>query len=140
MEIVHFSFLSQQSPVRISGQISGLTPNALHGFHIHMKGDISGGCGSTGGHYNPREQTHGSPNDLVRHVGDLGNIQAGSDGVANFDFTDHQVSLFGPASVLGRAFVVHEGQDDLGQGGDAGSETTGNAGGRIGCGVIGTAN
>jgi len=131
---------NEQTEVRIKGQISGLKPNGLHGFHIHMLGDISGGCKSTGGHFNPDKQRHGSPNDLVRHVGDLGNIQAGPDGVADFDFTDNQVTLFGRDSVLGRAFVVHEGQDDLGQGGDEGSLKTGNAGGRKGCGVIGIAN
>ena len=38
--------------------------------------------------------------------------------------------------VLGKAIVVHAGEDDLGLGGDDGSLATGNAGGRRACGVI----
>ena len=38
--------------------------------------------------------------------------------------------------VLGKAIVVHAGEDDLGLGGDDGSLATGNAGGRMACGVI----
>jgi len=33
--------------------------------------------------------------------------------------------------------VIHEGVDDLGRGGHEQSKTTGNAGGRLACGVIG---
>ena len=45
--------------------------------------------------------------------------------------------MSGERSIIGRAIVVHEGIDDLGLGGNEGSKTTGNAGGRVGCGVIG---
>lgn len=48
------------------------------------------------------------------------------------------MTLYGPNTIAGRAIVVHEGEDDLGQGGDEGSMTTGNAGGRLVCGIIGT--
>ncbi|KAA0203741.1 Superoxide dismutase-like [Hyalella azteca] len=127
-----------QPPVgktHITGHITGLTPGP-HGFHIHQTGNLTEGCKSTGGHYNPFERVHGAPHDHVRHVGDLGNIVANERGEALVDITDHQVTLVGPNSVVGRAFVVHEGRDDLGQGGHETSKTTGNAGGRVGCGVI----
>ena len=68
----------------IVGKITGLTANASHGFHIHELGSLSNGCTSFGGHYNPFNETHGSPEDLHRHVGDLGNIKADSTGSVNF--------------------------------------------------------
>lgn len=40
-------------PVQVEGVIIGLAPNSQHGFHVHQSGDITGGCGSTGGHFNP---------------------------------------------------------------------------------------
>ena len=52
---------------------------------------------------------------------------------------DHLVKLIGPLSVIGRAVVVHADRDDLGKGGHELSLTTGNAGGRVACGVIGIA-
>lgn len=80
---------------------------------------------------------HGAPTDLVRHVGDLGNIQAGPDGVARIHILDNMISLCGPNSIIGRAFVLHSNADDLGRGGNPESLKTGNAGSRIGCGIIG---
>ncbi|KAF2362156.1 Superoxide dismutase copper/zinc binding domain [Trinorchestia longiramus] len=137
-----FLTLRQEHPpvgaTRITGFITGLTPGP-HGFHIHQTGNLTEGCKSTGGHYNPFQREHGAPMDRIRHVGDLGNIFANSAGEARVDVSDHLVSLVGPNSVIGRAFVVHEGIDDLGQGGHESSKTTGNAGGRVGCGVIGRA-
>lgn len=50
---------------------------------------------------------------------------------------DKQISLSGDRCILGRAVVVHEGEDDLGRGGHKDSKTTGNAGGRVACGIIG---
>ena len=37
----------------IEGFVHGLGPNPLHGFHIHEFGDLSDGCASCGGHFNP---------------------------------------------------------------------------------------
>jgi Cu-Zn family superoxide dismutase len=134
--------LEQQAasqPVQITLKIKGLTPNALHGFHIHASGDLSNGCLSAGPHFNPEGLTHGAPNSVVRHVGDLGNIQADASGEANYLFTDSVISLSGPNGIIGRAVVVHAGTDDLGKGGDEESLKTGNAGARSACGVIGIA-
>lgn len=76
-------------------------------------------------------------NSTIRHVGDLGNLEANSSGVATFNFTDSVISLSGANDIIGRAVVVHEDEDDYGLGGDEGSLSTGNAGARIGCAVIG---
>uniref|UniRef100_A0A822ZK39 Superoxide dismutase [Cu-Zn] n=1 Tax=Nelumbo nucifera TaxID=4432 RepID=A0A822ZK39_NELNU len=58
-------------------------------------------------------------------------------GVAEISIKDMQIPLTGQHSILGRAVVVHADPDDLGRGGHELSKTTGNAGGRIGCGIIG---
>ncbi|KIH47922.1 copper/zinc superoxide dismutase, partial [Ancylostoma duodenale] len=111
----------------------------LHGFHVHQFGDSTNGCISAGPHFNPFNKTHGGPKDEVRHVGDLGNVEAGADGVAHFEITDHMVKIHGEHTVVGRSLVVHAGTDDLGKGvGDKKEESlkTGNAGARSACGVI----
>ncbi|GIY07402.1 superoxide dismutase [Caerostris extrusa] len=127
------------APVTVSGEISGLS-QGLHGFHVHQYGDLSQGCVSAGPHFNPYGRNHGAPDVEERHVGDLGNIQAGADGVARFQIVDHQLRLCGPLSIMGRAIVVHAMQDDLGRGGNEESLKTGNAGARLGCCVIGQAS
>ncbi|VDM91964.1 unnamed protein product, partial [Onchocerca ochengi] len=125
----------------ISGSVSGLTPG-LHGFHVHQYGDQTNGCTSAGGHYNPYGKTHGDPNDRIKHIGDLGNIVAGANGVAEVYINSYHIKLRGPLSVIGRSLVVHENPDDLGQGtGSMREESlkTGNAGSRLACAVIGIA-
>lgn len=135
--VIHFYQLGgPTSQVRVAGNITGLSPGR-HGFHVHQFGDTSGGCKSMAGHFNPFQLRHGSPYSAYRHVGDLGNIEAGSDGVAHVDITDSHISLNGLNTVIGRGLVLHEGEDDLGKGGNDGSLLTGNAGGRLACGVIG---
>ncbi|XP_042393270.1 superoxide dismutase [Cu-Zn] 2-like isoform X2 [Zingiber officinale] len=98
----------------VRGRITGLTPG-LHGFHIHSFGDTTNGCNSTGPHFNPLNKSHGAPSDWERHAGDLGNIVANQDGIAEVYVKDLQIPLSGPNSVLGRAVVVHADPDDLGR-------------------------
>ncbi|XAR60038.1 Superoxide dismutase [Bertholletia excelsa] len=123
-------------PTTVNVRVTGLTPGP-HGFHLHEFGDTTNGCMSTGAHFNPNNMTHGAPEDEIRHAGDLGNIVANADGIAEATIVDNQIPLGGPNSVVGRAFVVHELEDDLGKGGHELSLTTGNAGGRLACGVVG---
>jgi len=137
--VVTFEQADENSAVRVHGEVKGLA-KGLHGFHVHQYGDTTNGCTSAGAHFNPFNKTHGGPEAAERHVGDLGNVTAGDDGVAKFDFTDAQIKLNGPNSILGRAMVIHADQDDLGLGGVELSKTTGNAGARLACGVIGITN
>ena len=121
------------TPTLIKGTIEGLEPG-LHGFHIHEFGDMSKGCETMGGHYNPDDVAHG---DVEKgHVGDLGNIEADENGIAIFSIHAKRVDLIGDRSVVGRGLVVHADKDDLGHGGDEESLKTGNAGDRLACGVI----
>lgn len=129
--VVYFSKVSDG--VRIVAQVSGLKPGK-HGFHIHQFGDCSAPDGtSAGGHYNPVGLPHAGPDVEKRHVGDLGNIVADAEGFGTYDRVDKLLQLNGPESILGRAVVVHLGEDDYL------SQPTGNAGARAGCGVIGIA-
>ncbi|KAG4076613.1 hypothetical protein HA402_001900 [Bradysia odoriphaga] len=76
---VIFTQTSCSGPVTIQISLKGLTAGE-HGFHVHEKGDISGGCATMKSHYNPDEHNHGAQTDEIRHVGDLGNIVANADG------------------------------------------------------------
>ena len=120
---------------KISIRLKGLT--GIHALHIHECGDLTKGCDSACSHYNPHNKNHGGPNDKERHVGDLGNIEFNSKKECNIDIEDRLIKLRGKYSVIGRSFVIHKDADDLGRGGNAESLKTGNAGKRIGCGVIG---
>lgn len=116
--------------VQVSGEITGLTPGE-HGFHIHMFGDLRSPDGmSLGGHYNPGGHKHGGPHDKDRHIGDLGNVKADDSGVAKVNVKAEGADLH---LLLGRSIVVHEKADDLK------SQPAGDAGPRIGAGVIGLA-
>ncbi|ORE01085.1 copper/zinc superoxide dismutase [Rhizopus microsporus var. microsporus] len=138
--LVYFSQESQDSPTRIYANLTGLT-GGDHGIHIHEFGDLSQGCNSTGAHYNPFNKTHGGPDAEVRHVGDLGNIVAdNTTGLAILNITSDLIQLSKIHSVIGRAVVVHSGKDDYGLGGTPLSNSTGNSGSRVACGVIGYAS
>ncbi|ENN71916.1 hypothetical protein YQE_11411, partial [Dendroctonus ponderosae] len=130
-------FKESTNGILVTGNITGLTPGS-HGFHVHAIGDISGGCLTTGAHFNPKNVSHGGPNATVRHVGDLGNIEADETGLAVIKISDSIIALSGENSIIGRGIVIHEDPDDFGLTDASDSKTTGHAGARVGCGVIGT--
>ena len=107
-------------------------PPGTHGLHIHEKGDCSDPkAASAGGHFNPGGMPHSGPMDMKRHAGDLGNIEIKADGTGDLTITSDMLTVKpGPNSVVGRSVVFHEKADDLT------TQPTGNAGGRLGCGVI----
>ena len=119
--------------VLLKGKITGLTPNSIHGFHVHEKGDCSSKDGkSAGGHFNPNKANHGGPHMNEHHAGDLGNIRANDKGEAIIDKKYSFISLRkgSKESVLNKAIIIHSGRDDLK------SRPSGDAGKRIACGVI----
>lgn len=80
---------------------------------------------------------HAGRDDEERHVGDLGNIFGDDNGLSNYSFIDNLISLAGPRNIVGRGVIVHLNIDDLGRGDHPDSSTTGNAGPRVACGVVG---
>ena len=132
-------FVEEGSRVRIDINLSGLKPNAKHGFHVHEAGDLTDSCVSACAHFNPFGKTHGGPGSKNRHVGDLGNILSDKNGKAAYSFYDNVIKLRGKCNILGRSIVVHANEDDCGLGGNAESLKTGNAGKRLACAVIGYA-
>ncbi len=127
-------FVQEGGHVRVTAEISGLKPNSAHGFHVHEFGDASAPDAlSAGSHYNPHGHDHGLPPSEMRHPGDLGNLIADANGVAKYERIEMGLSIVGgEAPVLGRSVIVHVDPDD-------GSQPVGNAGARIGIGVIGVA-
>jgi Cu-Zn family superoxide dismutase len=127
-----FEFEKTDEGVKITGKVGGLVPSANHAIHIHEFGDLaSDDASSAGEHFNPDKHPHGTPETEKRHGGDLGNLVADGDGNATLTITVKGLTLdAGAHGILGRAVIVHEKADDGGQ-------PSGNAGGRIGAGVIG---
>jgi Cu-Zn family superoxide dismutase len=117
--------------VRVEAELEGLAPNTAHAIHVHETGDCSAPDGaSAGAHYNPEAKPHGLPSTPERHAGDLGNMTADVAGSTHYTITVNNISLAtGKNPVLGKAVIVHAQQDD-------GSQPSGNAGARLGCGVI----
>jgi Cu-Zn family superoxide dismutase len=137
--IVHF--IEEGEHLKITVDVKGLKKNKKQGFHIHQYGDLSDGCESMCAHFNPYGKTHGGPNSKTRHVGDLGNLISDQNGNAKYSFTDSHIKLKGTKSnIIGRGLIIHEDEDDLGMGTNEASLTTGNAGKRLACAVIGYSN
>ena len=127
------TFTKSGDEIKVVADVTGLTPGK-HGFHIHEFGDCSSPDGkAAGGHFNPTKAPHAGHDATSRHVGDLGNIEADSSGKAHLELTDKMMTMSGENSIIGRGLIVHEKADDLK------TQPTGDAGGRLACGVIGVA-
>ncbi len=115
--------------IKVVADVDGLSPGK-HGFHVHETGDCSGQGECSGQHFNPDKQAHGGPDDKVRHVGDLGNLEADENKHAHYERIDKMISLEGKYSILNRSVIIHADPDDFH------TQPTGNAGPKIACGVI----
>lgn len=126
------TFTQSGDQITILIDIQNATPG-LHGVHIHETGDCSAPDGtSAGGHWNPTDVGHGKWGSDEFHLGDLGNITVGEDGTGSFELTTDlwEIGTGSDIDVVGTGLIVHADADDFT------SQPSGNAGARIGCGVI----
>lgn len=135
------TFVELTDGVQVRYTLRGLSPGA-HGFHVHENGSCAAADsdgdgareagGAAGGHLNPMASEHGAPGDArtERHAGDLGNVTAGANGMAEGTMEDRVLAFSGPTSLVGKALMIHGQPDNLE------SDPGGSAGGRVGCGVI----
>ncbi|MGM9628657.1 MAG: superoxide dismutase family protein [Faecousia sp.] len=107
----------------VAAEIRGLpeSDTGFFAFHIHEGGDCGGtDFSDTGGHFNPENQAH------PRHAGDLPPLLS-DHGTATLLV---QTSRFTPGEVIGRTVVIHQNPDDFH------TQSAGNAGRKIACGMI----
>jgi Cu-Zn family superoxide dismutase len=126
-------FAQKGSKVEVSGEVRGLKPNAMHGFHVHEKGDCSApDATSAAGHFNPDGKPHGEMGHAPHHAGDLLSLKSDAQGVASFRYETDSISVGSGAAndVVGRGLIVHRDPDDFK------TQPTGNSGARIACAVI----
>jgi Cu-Zn family superoxide dismutase len=126
------TFTQKGKEVTLKVEVEKATPGK-HAVHIHDKGDCSSPDGkSAGDHWNPMTEAHGEWTAEHHHLGDIGNMDVGADGKGTVSLTTDKGSIgTGEKNdVVGHAIVVHGGVDDFK------SQPAGNAGPRVGCGVI----
>lgn len=143
------NFADEGNHLRVTVDTTGLTPG-FHGLHIHQEGKCeanstapSGGAPgdflSAGGHLQVGGAT-GHPAS-----GDLTSLQVREDGHGYLVTTTDTVSM---SDIQGKALIIHAGSDNFanipsrysregGTGPDQTTMSTGDAGGRVACGVIG---
>ncbi len=120
--------------VRIVIEAKNLPPGP-HAVHIHAVGKCEGpGFMTSGGHFNPGNKQHGTMNSQGAHAGDLPNMSVDGLGAGRLETITERITLDAGANSVfdadGSAIVIHAASDDFK------TDPTGNAGGRIGCGVI----
>ena len=120
--------------VLIRLDIKGLQPGE-RAFHVHAAGKCEPPFTSAGGHFNPGGKKHGIMAKDGHHAGDMPNLHIPSSGALQVEVINSAITLekgkpnsvFGPD---GTALIIHAGKDDYK------SDPTGEAGGRVACGVI----
>ena len=127
------TFAQQDGAVQLVVSLSNLDPGP-HAVHIHEVGDCSApDASSAGKHWNPRGEPHGKRGSESYHLGDIGNVEVGSDGTGSISLTAEDWSLVaggGDDDPVGKAIVIHAKADDFE------TQPDGGGGEKIGCGVI----
>jgi len=127
--VVHFQEMTN-GEVEVRADLTGV-PAGTHGFHVHEFGDCGDNGNAAGGHFNPMSAPHAGPDSASHHAGDFGNVTADASGNVKVRFTTRSVKVTaGSTSSVGHAVILHANSDDLT------TQPTGNAGGRIACGVV----
>lgn len=121
--------------IRVEGQ--GLSAGT-HAVHVHTTGKCDAPAFETaGGHWNPTSAHHGrdNPQSPRPHKGDLPNMDVSAGGTGQIEFLIPNAAIVGGGAALldgdGAAVVIHAAADDYR------TDPTGNAGGRLACGVFG---
>ena len=130
------TFHEANGQVTLKIKIEGAEPGT-HAVHLHEKGDCTAPDGaSAGGHWNPTHEGHGKWVASPFHRGDIGNIEVGADGKGTFTLTTDLWTIGGApeTDVIGKGIIIHAKADDFT------TQPTGNAGGRVGCGVVQSAS
>jgi len=122
------------SGVLINLSVKGL-PAGEHAFHVHTVGKCEPPFTTAGGHFNPAGRKHGMLAAEGHHAGDMPNLHIPASGELTVEVVNTGVTLdkSKPNSLFdadGSAIVIHAGKDDYK------TDPTGDAGGRIACGVI----
>lgn len=138
-EVLGTAMLSQEADgVSIAVQVSKLLPG-FHGFHIHAVGKCDPpGFTSSGGHFNPAGRPHGD------HAGDLPNLLVNPDGTAAMTVKTARFKVLDLFDADGSGFIIHANADNHANipadryqpAPDAATLATGDAGGRLACGVV----
>lgn len=120
------------SDIQLTVTIANATPSAQHGFHIHQNAACGADGMEAGGHWDPTTMMHGAWTGSAHHLGDIGNISTDASGSGSAELTASVWSIGTGASndVVNHAVILHANADDFV------TQPTGNAGGRIACGVI----
>lgn len=126
-------FTEEENKVTMKVDVKGIAPGE-HAIHLHQTPDCSSPDGkSAGGHWNPAMEDHGKWGDMDHHAGDIGNLIADAEGNATLTFSTDKWCIGcedSTRNIMSHAIIIHAGVDDFK------TQPTGNAGGRVGCGVI----
>lgn len=134
------SFTQQGNKVLVQAEVVGLPPG-FHGFHVHATGDCdaSTSFNSAGGHF----QVPGMSNNHSDHNGDLSSLYVNADGTGTLTTLTDRFSIDDLFTNGQRALIVHADKDNFAHiparynvTPDETTLNTGDAGGRIACGVI----